>query len=41
MELWGVGWAVSFHAYTSYVLLCTVLVYATVTEFLFDVVDGG
>jgi len=31
MELWGVEWAVSFHTYASYVLLCAVLVYATVT----------
>jgi len=39
MELSGVEWAVAFHTYINYVLLCAVLVYATVTEFLFGTVD--
>ena len=38
-ELWEVEWAKLFHNYVSYVLLCTVLFYVTVTEFLCGIVD--
>jgi hypothetical protein len=39
VELWEMERAMSFHTYISYVLLCTVLFYATATEFVCGVVD--
>jgi hypothetical protein len=40
VELWEVEWALSFHTYISYMLLCTVLFYAAATEFLCGIVDS-